>query len=600
MSLGHDEAPLTGREGGRDVELPTDRDAVSVSVPADRYQLALEAGRMGTWHWDASNDRLDWDEPMMRVFGVEPGTFAGTFGAYLAMLHPDDVAHTVTTVEESLRTGRDHYVEHRILHPDGSLHWISGTGRVLTDENGAVSGMVGVGADITERRAQQEAQLAAEAATEIARSAAAAAETRLALLGRIGGVLGGSLEVRTTLQQVADLIVQEHLADWCVVEIPGGEHGINQVALAHRDPEMVALAVRSREEYPPELREDRGLGKVLRTGEPELWPTIPAELLEASSRDAAHLELLRHLQLSAAMIVPLMARGEVLGAISLIGTAGRSFDDDDLGLALEVGSRAGVALDNARLYADRDTVARTLQQSLLPTGLPDVPELDLAALHRPGHAALGVGGDFYDGFPVGDGSWCLVMGDVCGKGVEAAAFTAAVRYAVRTAGGLTASPADVLSIVNATLLREDWSGRFATVVLVRVERGPTAWHLTVASAGHPAPMLRRGDGTVERLTSDGTIIGILPEATFAQTRAQLLPGDSLLLFTDGLTEAGAPGELFGGRRLGQALRDSAGGSAAEVAEDVLAAVEQFRAARLAAGEAAGERDDMAVLVASAR
>jgi sigma-B regulation protein RsbU (phosphoserine phosphatase) len=582
------------------VELPTDRDAVDVSVPHDRYQLALEAGRMGTWHWAAADDRLDWDEPMMHVFGVEPGTFAGTFGAYLALLHPDDVAHTVATVEESLRTGRDHYVEHRVLHPDGTLHWVSGTGRVLTDENGTVTGMVGIGADITERHAQQEARLAAEAATEIARNAAAEAESRLALLGRIGGVLGGSLDVRTTLQQVADLIVQEHLADWCVVEIPGGERGIHQLALAHRDPEMVALAARSREEYPPELREDRGLGKVLRTGEPELWPTIPAELLAASARDEAHRELLENLQLSAAMIVPLAARGVVLGAISLIGTAGRSFDEDDLGLAVEVGTRAGVALDNARLYADRDTVARTLQQSLLPTGLPDIPDLDLAALHRPGQAALGVGGDFYDAFPVGDGSWCLVIGDVCGKGVEAAAFTAAVRYAVRTAGGLTASPADVLSIVNATLLREDWSGRFATLVLVRVEQGPTAWHLTVASAGHPAPMLRRLDGTVEHLTSDGTIVGILPEATFTQTRAQLHPGDSLLLFTDGLTEAGAPAALFGVRRLAAAFRAAAGSSAGEIAAEVLSAVEEYRSARLSAGGSASERDDMAVLVATAR
>ncbi len=583
------------------MELPTDRDHASVPEQVDphRYQLALEAGRMGTWHWDVASGRLDWDEQLLRVFGLEPGSFAGTFDAYLALLHPDDVAPTMVTVQESLRTGRDHYVEHRVLRPDGSLHWVSGTGRVLRNENGTVIGMVGVGADITERMAQQEARQAAEAATEIARNAAAQAETRLALLGRIGGVLGQSLDVSITLQQVADLIVEEHLADWCVVEIPGGEHGIHQLALAHRDPEMVALALRSREEYPPELRDDRGLGKVLRTGEPELWPTIPAELLAASARDEAHRELLENLQLSAAMIVPLAARGEVLGAISMIGTAGRSFDEDDLGLAVEVGTRAGVALDNARLYADRDTVARTLQQSLLPTGLPDIPDLDLAALHRPGHAALGVGGDFYDGFPTGDGSWCLVMGDVCGKGVEAAAFTAAVRYAVRTAGGLTASPVDVLSIVNATLLREDWSGRFATLVLVRVERGPAAWNLTVASAGHPAPMLRRADGTVERLTSDGTIIGILPEATFNQTRALLCPGDCLLLFTDGLTEAGAPGELFGGRRLAEALRDSASGAAAEVAEDVLTAVEQFRTSREAAGEAAGERDDMAVLVASA-
>ena len=162
---------------GRDVDVPTDRDPISVPDPLDshRYRLALEAGRMGTWHWDAANDRLDWDEQLLQVFGLEPGSFGGTFGAYLALLHPDDVAPTVATVEESLRTGRDHYVEHRVLHPDGSLHWVSGTGRVLMADDGTVTGMVGVGADITERMAQQEARQAAEAATEIARTAAAQA-----------------------------------------------------------------------------------------------------------------------------------------------------------------------------------------------------------------------------------------------------------------------------------------------------------------------------------------------------------------------------------------------------------------------------------------
>ena len=510
------------------MDLPTDSEPVSAPLPVDahRYQLALEAGRMGTWHWDASNDRLDWDEPMMRVFGVEPGTFAGTFGAYLAMLHPDDVAHTVATVEESLRTGRDHYVEHRVVHPDGSLRWISGTGRVLTDENGTVTGMVGVGADITERRAQQDARMAAEAATEIARSAAAAAETRLALLGRIGGVLGGSLEVRTTLQQVADLIVQEHLADWCVVEVPGGEHGINQVALAHRDPEMVALAAAPARSTRPELRPTAAWGRCCapvspscgRPSRPSCWRPAPVTRPTSSCcSPAAHGRDDRAAD---------GARGEVLGAISLIGTAGRAFDHEDLGLAARGRHPRG------RRAGQRPAVRRPRHRRRHPAAEPAAggaarhPRLDLAALHRPGQAALGVGGDFYDAFPVGDGSWCLVMGDVCGKGVEAAAFTAAVRYAVRTAGGLTASPADVLSIANATLLREDWSGRFATVVLVRVERGPSAWNLTVSSAGHPAPMLRRVDGTVERLTSDGTIIGILPEATFSQTRAELRPGDS--------------------------------------------------------------------------
>src|ERR1700710_2766013 len=214
----------------------TDREAAGRTIDAHRYELALEAGRMGTWYWDATSDTLDWDEPLMRVFGVTPETFGGTFGAYLALLHPDDVAPTVASVEEALRTQSEHRVEHRMIGPDGTVRWASGSGRVLTDEHGVVTGMVGVGADITEQKAEQEARRAAEAATEIARAAADEAQARLALLGRISGVLGGSLDVTTTLQQVADLVVQERVADWCVVQLPAGEGGVEQVALAHRDP----------------------------------------------------------------------------------------------------------------------------------------------------------------------------------------------------------------------------------------------------------------------------------------------------------------------------------------------------------------------------
>lgn len=152
------------------MELPTDPVAGvgHDEVNTHRYQLALEAGRMGTWYWDSAQDRLDWDEQLMQVFGVTADRFEGTFAAYLALLHENDVAATVATVEESLRTGRDHYVEHRVVLPDGEVRWVSGTGRVLTDEHGAVTGMVGVGADITEQHALHEARLAAEAATEIA------------------------------------------------------------------------------------------------------------------------------------------------------------------------------------------------------------------------------------------------------------------------------------------------------------------------------------------------------------------------------------------------------------------------------------------------
>jgi len=561
----------------------------------ERYELALQAGRMGTWYWDVTGERIDWDDQLPSVFGLEPGMFDGTFDGYLALLHPDDVEPTLASIQESVATGRDHYVEHRVIYPDGSVHWVSGTGRPLRDPDGNVIGMVGVGADITEQHAAHEATLAAEAATAIARDAAARSQSRLVLLGKVSGVLGASLDVATTMQQLADIVVHERLADWCAVELQGGQHGIARLALAHRDPAMVEFARRVQEDYPPQLRDDVGVGKVLRTGEPELYPTIPAELIRESAQDATHLELIESLQISAGIVVPLLARGRVLGVMSLVGAEGRSFDEDDLATAMELGARAGVALDNAYLYDDRDTVARTLQASLLPPALPDVPGLDLAATYRPGSVALGIGGDFYDVFPAGEGSWRMVIGDVCGKGVEAAALTGAVRYTLRTAAVLTSSPAAALAIVNDTLLREDWHGRFATLVLLALDLSAGSVRLTVASGGHPPPLLRRADGTIERIDAPGTIIGTLPDASFTETTVELAAGDCLFLYTDGIVEAGAPGEMFGDERLTAALETTAARSAEDVTGHVLTALDSFVAPADARRRAEEGRDDLALL-----
>lgn len=547
------------------------------SATAERYRLALEAGRIGTWAWDATTGRVDWDEPLERLYGLEPGTFGGTMDDYLALLHPDDVAPMTASVQSSVETGADHDVEHRVLLPGGRVRWVRGTGRSVVDPDGTVTGMVGVAADITDQRETQEARRAAEAARAAAQDTAARSQARLALLGRISGVLGGSLDVATTLQQVADLVVHERLADWCVVQLPGGSHGVSQVALAHVDPAMIDLARQVQEAYPPELRQDSGLGKVLATGEAEFWPTVPPDALAAAARDATHLELLRSLNLSAAMVIPLAARGRILGAMTLIGTHGRSFDTGDLEAAVQTGVRAGMALDNANLYAERDQVARTLQRSLLPPALPDVPGLDLAAHYRPGSAAHGIGGDFYDVFPAGGDSWRVVVGDVCGKGVEAAALTAAVRYALRTAAVLTHSPAQVLSIVNETLLRDSWDERFATLAFVALDLDDDGARVTVAGGGHPAPLVRRADGSVEQLETDGMLVGALAEADFTETTTRLRAGDCLLLYTDGATEAGLTSDLFGEARLRATLAHAPADSATSVVRCVADAVERFAA-----------------------
>ncbi|MFH8976357.1 PP2C family protein-serine/threonine phosphatase [Streptomyces sp. NPDC017890] len=200
----------------------------------------------------------------------------------------------------------------------------------------------------------------------------------------------------------------------------------------------------------------------------------------------------------------------------------------------------------ARQEADRErdrlrTLATTLQRTLLPPALDDVPGLDVAA-HYHVASVDEVGGDFYDLFPLAHGSWGLFLGDVCGKGAAAAAITSLARYTLRAAAVYDPSPAAVLGNLN-TVLNHEYTGddpRFCTVIfgLLAPAGDEGAFHLTLASGGHPPAVLLRADGTADYLpTPGGQLIGVLPEAEIATTTIRLTAGDTLLLYTDGLTEA---------------------------------------------------------------
>ena len=238
------------------------------------------------------------------------------------------------------------------------------------------------------------------------------------------------LDYERTLQEVAELAVPE-LADWCGVDMPGPHGEIRPVAIAHVDPEKLRTGQELRGAYPVDPAGEAGPPAVMRGGPSYLAPHVGDEELVAYATDERHLELLRAVGFRAVMVVPISAQGETLGALTFVSAeSGRTFGDDDLALAEELGRRAGMAVANARAYTEREEIARTLQASFRPPDLPQIEGWEAACLHEPaGEAPNEVGGDFFEAFPVA-GGWMAVIGDVEGKGASAASVTAMARHTI--------------------------------------------------------------------------------------------------------------------------------------------------------------------------
>jgi serine phosphatase RsbU (regulator of sigma subunit) len=255
--------------------------------------------------------------------------------------------------------------------------------------------------------------------------------------------------------------------------------------------------------------------------------------------------------------------------------SGRRYDESDLELAEELGRRAAVAIDNARLFRERSHVARTLQQSLLPPELPQVPGVELGANY---HAAeeMEVGGDFYDVFDTGDGGWGVVMGDVCGRGADAAALTALARYTVRAAAMQDRRPSTILRTLNEAIVRQRPDYSFATVAYLRLRPDGDGVRVTVATGGHPLPLLLRRDGTVEEAGSPGTLLGVFEDPELTDVVVQMSPGDAILLYTDGVTESRGDGPIYGEERLKELLATCAGAGAQQIADRIEADVVAYQ------------------------
>ena len=403
---------------------------------------------------------------------------------------------------------------------------------------------------------------------------------RLELLITATAKLDSSLDPQQTLRRIAGTALPE-LAELCVVDLVDEEGTVTLSVAASVDPALATRVEEIRREQLIEPLGEHPISRVLARRRPH----VLADLTEAP----ALLEAIRgageqswDLAAGSATIIPMVARGRMLGVLSFVH-GGRAEAGQQRVLEDFTG-RAALAYDNARLYAERATVAQTLRRSLMPAALPRVPGLELESYFRPTGSGSEVGGDFYDVF--GDEKCCwMVVGDVCGKGAEAAVLTAFLRHTTAAYTRDGSGPANVLERVNEAMINQDFEGRFATAILARLTFGTTGVALTVAAAGHPSALLLRADGSTEELGENGTLLGVFHDAKIGETSTVLRPGDGLALYTDGLPEAQAPTRLLSSTEMLSALERDTPSSARDTVGALLGLIDLTQ----------GARDDIAIL-----
>lgn len=354
---------------------------------------------------------------------------------------------------------------------------------------------------------------------------------KLTFLAEAAIELSSSLDYEATLAKVAQLVVPE-FADWSTIDLVD-DGVLRRLAVAHIDPDKVRLAQELAEKYPPDPDAPSGAWNVMRTGESEFVHEVTDELLDMLDIEAEQRQLIRDLQLRSAVTVPLIARGRVLGVMSWVSAeSGRLYTPADLALAEDLAKRAAIAIDNAELHSQTLATAVQLQRAVLPDAMPEVPGLELASWYRPS-GRTEVGGDFYDAIALSDGRVALFVGDVMGRGVAAAANMAQMRAAVRAYAAVDPRPAAVVGALDAMFALYP-TDQLVTLAYLLVD--PTNDTLTFTNAGHPPPAILRADGTTEQLPlADGAPLGTVPQER-TEKSVLFCPGDTVVVFTDGLIE----------------------------------------------------------------
>jgi PAS domain S-box-containing protein len=398
-----------------------------------------------------------------------------------------------------------------VVPETGDERWLIVRASALNDPaSGSLSHVVSVFEDVTElKRAELAERLLADASRILASSPTLSA-----------------------LAEIAGFATRE-IADWCAIDLVGEPSGIERVATrAARSSTILA----GDETTPEELADRSGVGEVVRTGEARVWSAEP--MRDGSGHDEADAPLAGA---AAVLVAPIGVGRNVIGAITVARSRpSRPFSEADVAVVLELGRRMGIAAANARRYSERSHIAHVLQQALLPQSLPDSDALEVRAVYEAAGELNEVGGDFYDVFEYDHGAWLVLIGDVCGKGAQAAGVTALARHTLRAAAITGQPPAQMLDTLHRALMHQSDGLEPCTVcvVLVRPDNGRAK--LTIALGGHHPPLLIGARDAVSPIGRAGTLLGAVDPIDVHETTAELRHGETLLLYTDGVIDAGRP------------------------------------------------------------
>jgi PAS domain S-box-containing protein len=495
-----------------------ERDVAASRVAAEmgqRLHVALDAGRMGTWAWRSDSGEVVWDGRMESLFGLAPGTFDGTFDAWVALLHPDDRDEVLATVAHAVAAGKAYRAEHRVVWPDGTVRWLEGRGEVVRGPGGEVTGTTGVTVDITERkRAEEEAVAAHALTTEV-----------LGLRAMFEDYRRPPDVARVACAAARRLFGCDAASFWTL----DGE----SMRLVWRNPPAAGMPPGSVQLLTnlPALRRD------LTTLRPSwLGPNGRRELVDSERR------LLDRLHVAAGLRVPLTTGGEPSALLTLLWTSPVDPPSPQRLTVIErFATQTALAMEQAQrraMQAEAAELTGRLQAGLLPAAPPRGGRFAVTTFYRPGEGRLLLGGDFFDVLAREDDSLAFVIGDVSGHGPEAAALGATIRAAWSGLALAEAEPETCLRVLDQLVAnRRHDDETFATVAAGHLARDATAVSYTLA--GHPAPILlgldvHQAEGVA------GPPLGVAGgDAGWALHRLPLTDPWGLLLFTDGLIEGRA-------------------------------------------------------------